>query len=70
MSQLEQLASAAQQYQQMYEDNKISASEFKELCEDLKIVEQIQINADDFERDQMLRAVILGAIQVASVLPV
>jgi tape measure domain-containing protein len=66
MSQLEQIASAAQQYHQMFQNNVISASEFKELCEDLKIVEQIQIDSNNFEKDQQFRAVILSIIQVAS----
>jgi hypothetical protein len=50
----------------MFQNNVISASEFKELCEDLKIVEQIQIDSNNFERDQQFRAIILNIIQVAS----
>jgi hypothetical protein len=71
MSALQSLAEQAQSYQQQYQSGQMTASEFKELVEDLKIVEQIQNDVNDFERDQMLRAVIVGVIQVASaVVPV
>lgn len=71
MSALQSLAEQAQLYQQQYESGQMSASEFKELVEDLKVVEQIQNDVNDFERDQMLRAIIVGVLTVASaVVPV
>jgi tape measure domain-containing protein len=71
MSALEQLAAQAQDYQQLYSTGQLSASEFKELVENLKVVEQIQNDANDFERDQQLREIIVGILTVASaVVPV
>lgn len=71
MSALEQLAAQAQDYQQLYSTGQLSASEFKELVENLKVVEQIQNDVNDFERDQMLREIIVGVLTVASaVIPV
>jgi tape measure domain-containing protein len=71
MSALEQLAAQAQDYQQLYSTGQLSASEFKELVENLKVVEQIQNDVNDFERDQMLREIIVGVLTVASaVVPV
>ena len=66
MSALEQLAVQAQDYQQLYSTGQLSASEFKELVENLKVVEQIQNDANDFERDQQLREIIVGILTVAS----
>ena len=66
MSALEQLAAQAQDYQQLYSTGQLSASEFKELVENLKVVEQIQNDANDFERDQQLREIIVGILTVAS----
>jgi tape measure domain-containing protein len=69
MSALVNIAQQANELQQQYQSGQISASEFKELCEDLKIVQQIADDANDFERDQQYRAFILGVIQVASAIP-
>lgn len=66
MSALEQLAAQAQDYQQLYSTGQLSASEFKELVENLKVVEQIQNDANDFERDQQLREIIVGILTIAS----
>ena len=66
MSALEQLAAQAQDYQQLYSTGQLSASEFKELVDNLKVVEQIQNDANDFERDQQLREIIVGILAVAS----
>jgi len=71
MSALEKLAAQAQDYQQLYSTGQLSASEFKELVENLKVVEQIQNDANDFERDQQLREIIVGILTIASaVVPV
>jgi hypothetical protein len=55
----------------LYATGQITASEFKELADNLKVVEQIQNDANDFERDQQLREVIVAILTVASaVVPV
>lgn len=69
MSALVNIAQQANELQQQYQSGQLSASEFKELCEDLKVVQQIADDANDFERDQQYRAFILGVIQVASAIP-
>jgi len=66
MSALVNLAQQAQDIQQQYQAGQLSASEFKELCEDLKVVSQIADDANDFAMDQQYRAFILNVIQVAS----
>jgi hypothetical protein len=66
MSALVNLAEQANQIQQQYQAGQITPAEFKELCEDLKIVSQIADDASDFERDQQYRAFILGVLQVAA----
>jgi hypothetical protein len=71
MSALQQLAQQAQDLQHLYATGQITSSEFKELVENLKVVEQIQNDVNDFERDQMLREIIVGVLTVASaVIPV
>ena len=71
MSALQQLAEQAQDYQHLYATGQITASEFKELVENLKVVEQIENDVSNFERDQMLREIIVGVLTVASaVVPV
>ena len=71
MKALEQLAAQAQDYQQLYSTGQLSASEVKELVDNLKVVEEIQNDANDFERDQQLREVIVAILTVASaVVPV
>ena len=67
MSALVDLAQQANEIQQQYQSGQITPAEFKELCEDLKVVGQIADDAADFERDQQYRAFIMGVIQVASV---
>ena len=69
MSALVNLAQQANDIQQQYQAGQLSPAEFKELCEDLKIVAQIADDAADFEQDQQYRAFIMGVIQVASVIP-
>ena len=70
MTALANIAQQAQELHEQYLAGQISPSEFKELVEDLKIVQQIADDANDFERDQQYRAIILGVILVASALPV
>jgi Trp operon repressor len=70
MTALVNIAAQANDLHEQYLAGKLSPSEFKELCEDLKIVQQIADDASDFERDQQYRAFILAILQVASALPV
>jgi Trp operon repressor len=70
MTTLVNIAQQAQELHEQYLAGQLSPSEFKELVEDLKIVQQIADDASDFERDQQYRAFIVGVIQVASALPV
>ena len=70
MTALVNIAQQAHELHEQYLAGQLSPSEFKELVEDLKIVQQIADDASDFERDQQYRAFILGVIQVASALPV
>jgi len=70
MTALVNIAQQAHELHEQYLAGQLSPSEFKELVEDLKIVQQIADDASDFEKDQQYRAFILGVIQVASALPV
>lgn len=70
MTALVNIAQQAHELHEQYLAGQLSPSEFKELVEDLKIVQQIADDANDFERDQQYRAFILGVIQVASALPI
>jgi Trp operon repressor len=70
MTALVNIAQQAHDLHEQYLAGQLSPSEFKELVEDLKIVQQIADDASDFERDQQYRAFILGVIQLASALPV
>jgi hypothetical protein len=70
MTALVNIAQQAHDLHEQYLAGQLSPSEFKELVEDLKIVQQIADDASDFERDQQYRAFILGVIQVASALPI
>jgi Trp operon repressor len=69
MTSLVNIAQQANDLHEQYLAGQLSPSEFKELVEDLKIVQQIADDASDFERDQQYRAFILGVIQVASNIP-
>ena len=66
MSQLAQVASLASQYQAQYQSGEMSGEEFKELMESLNCLQHIQATAADLEQDMMYRQIIMGAMQVAS----
>ena len=68
MSALVNIAQQANEIQQQYQAGQITPAEFKELCEDLKIVGQIADDANDFAMDQQYREFILNVIQVASLI--
>jgi hypothetical protein len=65
MSTLQIVAATAQQYQQQYEAGNISASEFKELLEDLQIQGHIYQTAAELAQDEEYRAILMGIVQVA-----
>ena len=69
MTALVNIAAQANDLHEQYLAGKLLPSEFKELCEDLKIVQQIADDAADFEKDQEYRAFILAVLQVASNIP-
>ena len=69
MTALVNIAAQANELHEQYLAGELSPSEFKELCEDLKIVQQSADDASDFERDQQYRAFILGVLEVASAIP-
>jgi hypothetical protein len=65
MSAAQQLAEQVQQIQQAYQSGQISPAEYKELINNMNLVETINSNAATFEQEQEARAIILGAIQLA-----
>ena len=66
MSLLKTLAEQAQSYQQLYESNQITADEFRELINDMEIIGNIDNIADEFADDQLYRSILVGVVQVAS----
>ena len=66
MSAAQQLAGQVQQIQQAYQAGQISPAEFKELISNMNLVQTIDENAATFEMEQEARAIILGAVQIAS----
>lgn len=66
MSAAQQLAEQVQQIQQVYQSGQISAAEYKELINNMNLVETIDSNAETFQQEQEARAIILGAIQLAN----
>ena len=70
MSQIQELALLAEQYRQQYESGQLSASEFKELIEDLNIMQHIETNAEELSQNQEYYKILTGVIQLASSLPI
>jgi hypothetical protein len=70
MSQLQQVATLAEQYKQQYETGQLSASEFKELIEDLNIMGHIEQGADELHQNEEYYKILMGVVQLASLLPV
>jgi hypothetical protein len=66
MMQLAQIAASAAEYQRQYQAGEMSGAEYKELIESLDAYQHIQQTASDLEQDMMYRQIIMGAIQVAS----
>ena len=65
MNTLEQLATLAEGYQQQYYDGNLSAEDFKELIGDLNILGHVESQAQETERDQLCRTVLVGILQMA-----
>ena len=70
MSQLQEITFLAEQYKQQYETGQLSASEFKELIEDLNIIKHIEANAEELNQNQEYYKALMGIIQLASSLPI
>jgi hypothetical protein len=65
MNDLLQLSQLAQSYQQQYELNQLSASEFKELINDLNIAGKINENAGALQRNQDIYNILVAAVELA-----
>jgi len=68
MSQLLEVATLAQSYQQAYQSGQLSAEDYKELINDLNIAGHINENADEIQRNQEIYQVLMAAIQLAGAL--
>jgi hypothetical protein len=68
MSQLLEVAQLAQSYQQAYQSGQLSPSDYKQLIEDLNIAGHIEANADVLDQNQEAYQVLMGAIQIASMI--
>jgi hypothetical protein len=62
MNKLEQLANLAQSYKASYDNKQLSAAEFKELVEDLKIMENIQAEADSLKLNEQAYATLMAIV--------
>ena len=70
MSQLQEITFLAEQYKQQYETGQLSASEFKELIEDIGTIRYIETNAEELSQNQEYYKILTGVIQLASSLPI
>jgi hypothetical protein len=68
MSQLLEVATLAQSYQQAYQSGQLSAEDYKELINDLNIAGHINENADEIQQNQQVYQVLMAAIQLAGAL--
>ena len=68
MSQLLEVATLAQSYQQAYQSGQLSAEDYKELINDLNIAGHINKNADEIQQNQEIYQVLMAAIQLAGAL--
>ena len=64
----EELAVKAQDLKQMFESGNLSREEFKELVNDMIVVETINNDALQLEENLTTRKIIVGVIDFASVL--
>lgn len=63
---VKQLLSKAQDLESQYKAGKLSSKEFKELIEDLRILQILLQDADQFENAQEARKILLDIAEVAS----
>jgi hypothetical protein len=66
MSQLMEVAQLAQSYQQAYQSGQLSASDYKELINDMNIMGHINENAAEMQQNQEIYQILVTAIQLAS----
>jgi polyhydroxyalkanoate synthesis regulator phasin len=64
----EELAVKAQDLKQMFESGNLSREEFKELVNDMIVVETINNDALELEENLTTRKIIVGVIDFASLL--
>ena len=68
MSQLFEVATLAQSYQQAYQSGQLSAQDYKELINDLNIMGHINENASEMQQNQEIYQVLMAAIELAGAL--
>ena len=68
MSQLLEVATLAQSYQQAYQSGQLSAQDYKELINDLNIMGHINKNASEMQQNQEIYQVLVAAVQLAGAL--
>ena len=68
MSQLLEVATLAQSYQQTYQSGQMSAEEYKELINDLNVAGHINENAAEIQQNQEIYQVLMAAVQLAGAL--
>jgi hypothetical protein len=68
MSQLLEVATLAQSYQQAYQSGQLSAQDYKELINDLNIMGHINENASEMQQNQEIYQVLVAAVQLAGAL--
>jgi hypothetical protein len=68
MSQLFEAAQLAQSYTQAYQTGQLLPADYKQLIEDLNIAGQINANADQLDQNQEAYQILMGAIQIASMI--
>ena len=65
MMSIQQLASKAQEYKNQYMLQVISAQEFKELVDDLNIMQEISQQSEELNTDETYYNVLMGIVQLA-----
>lgn len=68
MSRLLELSQLAQSYQQAYETGQLAPADYKQLVEDLNIVDHINMDANELDQNQESYQILMGAIQLASMI--
>jgi len=65
MMSIQQLASKAQEYKNQYMLQVISAQEFKELVDDLNIMQEISQQSEELNTNETYYNVLMGIVQLA-----